>query len=205
MESTEKRNMESMENNSREETHLCQRDDSAIKLMDELKHILFKTGKMESRKWYERRKPLRFRVWDGNAFAYECRLAINEKVAQVIGDDGVPRENVQLQEWTGCLDNEKHEIYEGDFLMLLDEGGWIGAVVFGDGEFWCRDEKGNYSSMVTFEDGMVVGNVFQGIDMSLVELEVRRRTSEDKKVDEIMAGYARDYEMTCTNTTFDVR
>ena len=30
-------------------------------------------------------------------------------------------------------------------------------------------------------------------------------TDEEKKVDEIMAGYARDYEMTCTRTTFDVR
>ena len=141
---------------------------------------------MESKKWYERKQPLRFRVWDGNAFAYECRLAVNGNGTRVIGEDGLPRENVQLQEWTGCLDNEKHEIYEGDFVMLMDEG-WIGTVVFGDGEFWCRDEKGGYSSMVTFEDSLVVGNVFQGIDRSLVELEVRKRTNEDKKVDEAMA------------------
>ena len=69
--------------------------------------------------------------------------------------------------------------------MLMDEG-WIGAVVYSDGEFWCRDDKGFYSSMVTFEDGLVVGNVFQGIDRSLVEREVRRRTGKEKKVDEIM-------------------
>ena len=148
---------------------------------------------MESKMWYERKQPLRFRVWDGSAFAYECRLVVDENGAQVIGEDGMPRENVQLQEWTGCLDNEKREIYEGDYLMLLEEKGWIGAVVFGGGEFWCRDDKGFYSSMVTFEDGLVVGNVFQGIDRSIVEREVRKRTSDEKKVDEIMAGYARDY------------
>ena len=141
---------------------------------------------MENKKWYERRQPLRFRVWDGRAFVYECRLAVDEKGAYVIGKDGLPEENVIIQEWAGCTDKKGHKIFEGDYLMLLDED-WIGAVVFGDGEFWCRDEKGCYSSMVTFEDGLIVGNVFQGIDMSLVEREVRRRTSEDKKVDEAMA------------------
>ena len=55
------------------------------------------------------------------------------------------------------------------------------------GEFWCRDEKGGYSSMVTFENSLVVGNVFHGIDMSLVEQEVRKSTTENKKVNEIMA------------------
>ena len=65
--------------------------------------------------------------------------------------------------------------------MLPEEGNWIGAVVFGDGEFWCRDEKGFYSSMVTFESSLVVGNVFLGIDMSLVEQEVGKSITEDKK------------------------
>ena len=130
---------------------------------------------------------MRFRVWDGSAFAYECRLAVDETGTQVIGKDGTTNEDATLQEWTGCLDKDGREIFEGDYLMLPDEGNWIGAVVFGDGEFWCRDKKGFYSSMVTFEDGLIVGNVFQGIDMSLVEREVRRRTSEDKKVDEAMA------------------
>ena len=155
--------------------------------------------------WYERKKPLKFRIWDGNAFVYECRLAVNEKGTRVIGEDGLPMENVQLQEWTGCLDKEGQEIYEGDFLMLIEEAGWIGAVIFGNGEFFCRDDKWGFSSMITFEDTLVVGNVFRGIDMSLVEQEVRKRTSDEKKVDEIMAGYARDYEMTCTATTSDVR
>ena len=136
---------------------------------------------------------MKFRVWDGSAFVYECRLVVNEHGTQVIGEDGLPMENVQLQEWTGCLDRDKHEIYEGDFLMLIDEG-WIGAVVFGGGEFLCRDEQGGYSSMVTFENSLVVGNVFHGIDMSLVEQEVRRITTEDKKVDEIMAIIAKAYK-----------
>ncbi len=77
--------------------------------------------------------------------------------------------------------------------MLLDEG-WIGAVVFSDGEFWCRDEKGYYSCMVTFKNGLVVGNVFHGIDMSLVEQEVRKCTPDDKKVDEIMAEMTKAYK-----------
>lgn len=47
--------------------------------------------------------------------------------------------------------------------------------------------------MVTFDNSLVVGNVFHGIDMSLVEQEVRRSTAEDKKVDEIMAIMAKAY------------
>ncbi len=41
--------------------------------------------------------------------------------------------------------------------------------------------------MGTSENSLVVGNVFHGIDMSLVEQEVRKSTTEGKKVDEIMA------------------
>ena len=111
------------------------------------------------------KKPLKFRIWDGSAFVYECRLAVDEKGTRVIGEDGLPKENAQLLEWTGCLDKEGLEIYEGDFLMLLDEG-WIGAVVFCNGEFWCRDEKGGYSSMISFENSLVMGNVFDGIDFT---------------------------------------
>lgn len=150
------------------------------------------TKDMENIMWYDRKKPLKFRIWDGSAFVYECRLAVNEHGTRVIGEDGLPKENAQLLEWTGCLDKEGQGIYEGDFLMLFDEG-WIGAVVFGNGVFWCRDEKGGYSSMVTFENSLVVDNVFHGIDMSLVEQEVRKITTEDKKVDEIMAIMANAY------------
>lgn len=150
------------------------------------------TKDMENIMWYDRKMPLKFRIWDGSAFVYECRLAVNEHGTRVIGEDGLPKENAQLLEWTGCLDKEGREIYEGDFLMLFDEG-WIGAVVFGNGVFWCRDEKGGYSGMVTFDNSLVVGNVFHGIDMSLVEQEVRRITAEDKNVDEIMAIMANAY------------
>ena len=47
--------------------------------------------------------------------------------------------------------------------------------------------------MVTFENSLVVGNVFHGIHMSLVEQEVRKSTTDDKKVDEIMLIMAKVY------------
>ncbi len=53
--------------------------------------------------WYERKQALRFRVWDGSAFVYKCRLSVDEKGTRIIGEDGLPIENVQLQEWAGCL------------------------------------------------------------------------------------------------------
>ena len=142
--------------------------------------------------WYERKQPIKIRVWNGHSFEHDCSFVMGHEGMEVIDRDGIPKANVQIQLWTGCLDKEGQEIYEGDFLLLLDEG-WIGAVVFGNGEFWCRDEKGGYSSMVTFENSLVVGNVFEGIDMSLVEQEVRKSTTEDKKVNGIMAIMANAY------------
>ena len=64
---------------------------------------------------------------------------------------------------------------------MTNEGDWVAAVVFGYGYFWCLDEDGGFSYSVEWEKGLVVGNVFEGIDVELVEAEAKRRNDEAKR------------------------
>ena len=127
--------------------------------------------------WFERYHPFRFRVWNGSEFTNECSVIMGMEGAEVIGL-GCQTEKTVIQIATGCHDKDGREIYEGDYVMT-DEGDWIGAVVFSDGHFWCLDEHGGYSWLVEWQKGMVVGNVFEGIDDALVEFETKRREGDE--------------------------
>ena len=137
-------------------------------------------GNMENKIWYERKQPLKLRVWDGCTFTNECSFIMGKEGIEVIGADGNPKEDAKIQVWTGCLDREGHEIFEGDYLMLTDEGHWIGAVVFNGGSFCCLDENGFFSSDFEWENELVVGNVFTGLDKALIALERERCKQKSK-------------------------
>ena len=130
-----------------------------------------------AKQWFERDWPLKFRVWDGHEFTDECSLIMGMNGAEVIGI-GMQPHNKKIQIWTGCLDANGKEIFEGDYLMT-NEGNWVVAVVFGNGYFWCLDEHGGFSYSVEWEKGLVVGNVFEGIDEEPVEAEAKRRNNEE--------------------------
>ncbi len=132
---------------------------------------------MANIQWFERDEPLRFRVWNGHVFTNECSIVMGMDGAEVIGL-GFDSKNAKIQLSTGCKDKDGREIYEGDYLMT-DEGDWIGAVVFYRGHFMCLDEQGGYSWAVEWHNGMVVGNVFEGIDETLVEYEKKRSETDN--------------------------
>ena len=135
--------------------------------------------------WYERKQPIKIRVWNGHSFEHDCSFVMGHDGMEVINRDGIPKANAQIQLWTGCLDRNGHEIFEGDYLMLNDEGHWIGAVVFNGGSFWCLDEKGHFSSEFEWKNEQIVGNVFTGIDETLVEQERERcRQNNENRLDE---------------------
>ena len=124
--------------------------------------------------WYERKQALKLRVWNGHSFEHDCSFVMGKEGIEVIGLDGNHQKDAPIQLWTGCLDREGHEIFEGDYLMLTDEGHWIGAVVFNGGSFWCLDENGYYSSEFEWENELIVGNVFTGLDKALIAMERER-------------------------------
>ena len=127
--------------------------------------------------WYERDQPLTFRVWNGREFTDECSIIMGMEGVEVIGLD-LPREKVKIQVGTGCVDKSGREIFEGDYLMT-NEGDWIGAVAYWNDGFGCIDEYGGYSRCLQWDQGLVVGNVFEGIDEALVEMEEKRRREEE--------------------------
>ena len=129
--------------------------------------------------WFERDRPLKFRVWNGHEFTDECSLIMGMDGAEVFGI-GLRPQDMKIQIGTGCLDMAGKEIFEGDYFMT-NEGDWVAAVVFGYGYFWCLDEDGGFSYSVEWEKGLVVGNVFEGIDEELVEAEAKRRNDEEKR------------------------
>jgi hypothetical protein len=57
----------------------------------------------------------------------------------------------------GCLDKNGKKIYEND-IILTDEAGWCGFVVFEHGSFTIIDDKGGYAWMPSWERCEVIGN-----------------------------------------------
>jgi len=58
---------------------------------------------------------------------------------------------------TGCVDKNGNKIFEND-IILTDEAGWCGFVVFENGSFTIIDDKGGYSWMPSWERCEVIGN-----------------------------------------------
>ena len=125
------------------------------------------------KEWYERTRPFGFRVWNGHAFTDECSIVMGQEGVEIIGL-GIDSTMAKFQAGTGCHDSAGHEIFEGDYLMT-DEGDWIGVVVYGNGYFLCEDKHGGFSGAINWENGLVVGNVFEGIDEVMVAEEKVRR------------------------------
>ena len=134
----------------------------------------------QKREWYERLRPLCFRVWNGNEFTDECSVVMGKNGAEVMGLGIQPGEAI-IQLGTGCQDSADHEIFEGDYLMT-DEGNWVTVVVYDDnhGHFMCEDKLGGFSGCVNWGNCLVVGNVFEGIDKELVRREAERRESAER-------------------------
>ncbi len=62
-------------------------------------------------------------------------------------------------EYTGMTDKNGKKIWEND-IVLTDEAGWIGRVIYNYGMFMCEDKRGGYSSYCLWDDFEVLGNYF---------------------------------------------
>jgi hypothetical protein len=62
-----------------------------------------------------------------------------------------------IEKCVGSLDKNGKKIYEND-IILTDEAGWCGFVVFEHGSFTIIDDKGGYAWMPNWERCEVIGN-----------------------------------------------
>jgi len=62
-----------------------------------------------------------------------------------------------IEKCVGSLDKNGKKIFEND-IILTDEAGWCGFVVFEHGSFTIIDGKGGYSWMPNWERCEVIGN-----------------------------------------------
>jgi len=65
---------------------------------------------------------------------------------------------------TGLLDKNGVEIFEGD-IVLTDEAGWIGKVIYQRDGFFCIDNGGGFSSECNWEQFEVIGNIYENPDL----------------------------------------
>lgn len=98
----------------------------------------------------------------------ELNQIINEyysKKGDILGGDYL---NIDFTDWygindctiemaVGVVDKNGKNIYEND-IILTDEAGWCGFVVFEKGAFIIIDDKGGYSWAPNWEKCEVIGN-----------------------------------------------
>lgn len=91
-------------------------------------------------------------------------LALNSECKDLKGLFLPFHEDVELMQFTGLLDKNSKEIWEGD-IVLTDEADWIGEVIFNHGMFMCRDKKGGFASFCNWDKFEVIGNIYENPEL----------------------------------------
>lgn len=120
-------------------------------------------------------RDIKFRVWDSDANEYKL-LGINT-LGKNLGlgfepADGFGSSITEMytsvgdvaEQYTGLVNDDGAELYEGDILLDPDTGYIVGAIKYREDSFWCGDDR-----LVDSIDCQVVGNVHNNSDLLEVE------------------------------------
>lgn len=103
-------------------------------------------------------RPIKFRVW--NNLTKEWKNPYDYTYGDLFGDD-----KYITQQFTGLLDKNGREIYEGDIVKSFDENHEVFAdlcsmyLKFSDGRIGCRIDNMNPKNLT------VIGNIFENKEL----------------------------------------
>lgn len=117
-------------------------------------------------------REIKFRVWNGTQMEYKVMAGyLGAFYVQGMDENDAASMSpfntkyfpeTPLMQFTGLVDKNGKEIYEGD-RVRTDEAGWVAKVVFERGMFCCKDDKGGFSTFCNWEAFEVIGNVYEEV------------------------------------------
>lgn len=102
----------------------------------------------------------KFRAWDKERG--EWKYKEGNDFRSYFGYPSLRNASLEWTEWTGLLDKNGSDVYEGD--LITDNFGDIREVVFEDGGFWCKHPNGD-KFMPTEKYREVTGNKFENPEL----------------------------------------
>ena len=67
-------------------------------------------------------------------------------------------------QYIGQKDKNGKDIFE-DYIVITDEAGWIGRVVYFRDQFMCIDNHNGYASNCNWEDYEIIGDYYNNPDL----------------------------------------
>jgi len=121
-------------------------------------------------------RELKFRVWDNQSDFYwgEGEGMDFKKIAFNFYDSLFEECRLVFQQYTGLIDKNGVEIYEGDIVKATSDQytneNFIGKVIFDEGYFCTWVNKNDIRGIWTGDDIEVIGNIFENKDLLEKEL-----------------------------------
>lgn len=117
-----------------------------------------------------KQREIKFRAWDGQRIIVPALVfSDGESPLEVTSDVVDPKVNLKWMQFTGLLDKEGREIYEGDILEAtrqthekqpLRDGNKYSKVVFEDGSFMASQSVQLNSKKIYTHGYVVIGNLY---------------------------------------------
>jgi len=109
-------------------------------------------------------RKIRFRMFDGQKYFTDPWQVMECLKQQDTGIFDHEANGSVFEQFTGHMDMQGQEIFEGD-VVRTDEGGWIARVVYNYDGFMLTDNHGGFSCSPSYKNCLVIGNIHMNADL----------------------------------------